>query len=531
MTSEQTSAPEQTSVPSDTSPTPDPGRWSVLAVVLTGTFLVIGGVSIVNLAMPSMRVSLHAGAGEIGIVVASYTLAYATLLIAGGRLGDMIGRKPVMMTGLALFTAAVLLGGFAPTVGVLIAARVLQGIGAALIYPQILSTIEDAFTGPERGIALGAFGAVVGGALVFGQLLGGVLIQLDIGGLGWRPALLVLAPLGVAALVACGLVMRGGRPTSSGRLDLHGTAVLAAALTMLVYPLMSGRDAGWPVWMVVLLVLSAPALAAFVLLERRTKTRGGMPLLDPALFRQRAFSVGTVMGLVYFTCALGTALYTSVLLQSGLGFSPLDAGLAFSPLGVAFFAGSLLAPRLVERIGRSVLALGYSLLAAGMTVVAVTVWSEGPALGLWSLAPGLAIVGLGQGFGMAPLIGSVLAGIRHEDAGSAAGALTTAFQLGQTMGIAVVGMVFFGALGAEPADVGHYLSAYATVAVAVACLAAVLFLLVFGLPSTEHRHDVFLHHVPDRIAGLVHAVSLTAGGHCGEPTVHRILGHRGTHRH
>jgi MFS family permease len=443
----------------------------------------------------------------------------------------MIGRKPVMMTGLALFTAAVSIGGFAPTVGVLIAARVLQGIGAALIYPQILSTIEDAFTGRERGIALGAFGAVVGGALVFGQLLGGVLIQLDIGGLGWRPAMLVLAPLGVTALVACGLVMRGGRPASSGRLDLRGTAVLAAALTMLVYPLMSGRDAGWPAWMVALLVLSVPALAAFVLLERHTKTLGGVPLLDPALFRQRAFSVGSVMGLVYFTCALGTALYTSVLLQSGLGFSPLDAGLAFSPLGVAFFASSLLAPRLVERIGRSVLAVGYALLSTGMLVVAVTVWSEGPSLGLWSLAPGLAIVGLGQGFGMAPLIGSVLAGIRHEDAGSAAGALTTAFQLGQTMGIAVVGMVFFGALGAEPTDAAHYLTAYTTVAVAVACLAAVLFVLVFSLPTAGpghdgQRHDVFLHRVPQPFAGLVHAVSL-AGGHCGEATAHRILGHRG----
>ncbi|MGH3615960.1 MAG: MFS transporter [Pseudonocardia sp.] len=506
----------------------DHRRWLVLGVVLTGTFLVIGGVSIVNLAVPSMRRSFDADASEIGIVIASYALVYATLLIAGGRLGDMFGRKNVMMVGLGLFAGAVLVGGLAPTVGVLIAARVLQGVGAALIYPQILSTIEDTFEGRERGVALGAFGATVGGALVFGQLLGGALIELDIAGLGWRPAMLVLAPLGLVALVACGLFMSSSPPSSAGTLDYRGTTVLAVALTMLVYPLLSGRDAGWPAWMVVTLVLSGPALALFMWLERRTVARAGVPLLDPALFAQRAFAVGTVMGVVFFIGALGIALYTSVTLQSGLGFGPLESGLAFTPLGVAFFLTSLLAPRLVERMGRGVLALGYALITAGMLGLALTVQVAEASIGVWTLAPALVLVGAGQGFGMSPLIGSVLAGIRHEDAGSAAGALTTAFQLGQSLGIAVVGMVFFGSLGAEPTDVGHYLAAYTTVALALAGLAVLLFCLVFALPGRAGigtRHDVFLHDVPSRLAGLVHSTSLATGGHCGDRTLRKILLH------
>ncbi len=474
-----------------------------------------------------MRRSLDADAGEIGIVIASYALVYAALLITGGRLGDMLGRKKVMMAGLGLFTGAVFAGGLAPTVGVLIGARVLQGAGAALIYPQILSTIEDTFDGRERGAALGAFGATVGGALVFGQLLGGALIELDIAGLGWRPAMLVLAVLGLIALVACGLFMSAVPSSSSGTLDYRGTMVLAAALTMLVYPLVSGRDAGWPTWLVVMLVLSGPALALFVWLERRAAARTDVPLLNLALFAQRAFTVGTVIGVVFFIAALGIALYTSVTLQSGLGFSPMEAGVAFTPLGVTFFLASLLVPRLVERMGRSVLALGYALLGAGMLGLAWTVEVAGDSIGVWTLAPALMLVGAGQGLGMSPLIGSVLAGIRHEDAGSAAGVLTTAFQLGQTLGIALVGMVFFGSLGTEPADTGHYLAAYTTVALVLAALAALLLCLVFALPVARigARHDVFLHHVPDRLAGLVHSASLMTGGHCGDRTLHKILLH------
>jgi MFS family permease len=505
----------------------DRRRWAVLAVALTGAFLVIGGVSIVNLAMPSMQSTLHTSANTVALVIASYSLVYAIFLIAGGRLGDLAGRKTALMAGLALFTVAVAACGLAPTAGSLIAARVLQGLGAALIYPQILSIIEETFDGQERNFALGLFGATIGGAVVAGQLIGGALIQLDLGGLSWRPAFLVLVPVGVVALAEGHVSMTNTTSRTRHRhLDFGGILILGSALTMLILPLLEGRAAGWPWWLVAVLVAALPALASFFAYERRLLRSGRVPLLDPALFRQRSFSVGSAMGIVFFMGSLGFAVYTSLVLQTGAGFSTMRAGLAFAPTGLALLAASLTAPRLIPRLGRHVLSIGYAVLAAGLVATFVTVEVAGPHLSVWTLAPALIAVGAGQGFGMSPLVGTVLSGVRKTDAGAASGALTTSFQVGQTLGIALVGTVFFTLVGAgEGSQSERYLFAYRGLTLFLAALAAVLFLLVFLLPRPTARADVFLDRHPHGLAGLVHAAYLATGGRAGERLVHKILAH------
>jgi MFS family permease len=508
----------------------DHRRWWVLAVALTGTFLVIGGVSIVNLAMPSMQRTLNASIGEIELVVAAYTLVYAIFLIAGGRLGDILGRKRVLMAGLAIFTVGLVLGGAAPNAPALIGARVLGGLGSALLYPQILSIIEETFEGQERSLALGLFGATIGVALVAGQLIGGVLIQLDIAGLAWRPAMLMLAPVSTAAFVVAGLVMSHTRPAGADRLDYGGTVILGLALALLILPLLLGREARWPLWMLAMLVASVPVFALFCWREARIAAAGGHPLLRLGLFRQRAFAIGIVIGLVYFVSALGLFVYTSITLQIGLGFTALQAGLASAPSGVAFFFASLVAPRLVSGLGRHVLSLGYVILLAGMLAVLLSVHTAGSALSVWTLTPALLIVGTGQGLAVSTLIGAVLSGIRPQDTGAAAGALTTSFQLGQTLGIALVGIVYFFAVGAEPAatsQAARYLFAYQVTLPLLAALAVVLFLLVFLLPRPARaaRSNVFLERAPNRLHGLVHSFYFMTGGRSHDRLMEHILRH------
>lgn len=496
----------------------------VLTAVLSSTALVIGGVSVVNLAMPSMQAALHAGPAQISLVVAAYSLTYAVFLITGGRLGDIYGRRRVMLSGLALFTIAVLLGGFAMSVPLLVAARAVQGLGAALMYPQVLSTIEMTFDGAARVRAVSAFGATIGAAIVVGQLVGGLVIGLDPAGLSWRAAMFVQVPVGVLSFILCAVSMPARAGRSAAHLDEVGTAVLAVGLSLLVIPLLMGRALGWPTPLVVALILALPALGAFGWWERRTEAGGHTPLLRISLFEQRTFLVGMIMGLVFFVGTLGFALYTSVTLQSGAHFSPIETGLAFAPAGVAFLAASLSVPKIIDRLGRYVLSVGYLFLIAGMATTALTIRLSHGHLQVWTLTPALLLVGLGQGFGMAPLIGTVLSGVRAEDAGSAAGALTAAFQVGQVLGVAVVGMVYFATLGGHP-SAANYLSALQAGCVLLMILAAGLFALVFLLPAPERqtRLDVFLHNVPHRAAGLGYALCLSSGGHSGESVIHRLL--------
>ncbi|WP_438292959.1 MFS transporter [Streptomyces sp. HUAS TT7] len=512
----------------------DRARWVVLGVGLICTFLVVGGVSIANLAMPSLQQTLHIGFGTVQFVVAGYGMVYAVFLITGGRLGDVLGRRRVLLGGLALFTAAVLVSGLAPNAAVLIGARLVQGFGAALIYPQILSIIQDTFEGTERNFALGLFGATIGVAIVVGQLIGGALIQLDLGGLAWRPAFLVLVPIGTAALLTGRRAMAPDRPAGRAHIDLAGTGLLGTALLLLVLPLLIGPGAGWAWWTWVMLVAAVPVLALFLRYERYLVRADRTPLLRPALFRQRAFGVGIAIGVLYFITIVGLAVYTSLTFQVGLGLDALQAGLAFAPVGVAFFASSLLVPRLVPRLGRAVLTLGHVLLLGGLLSAWLTVHFSGRHLSAWSLALPLLLVGAAQGLTMSPLIGVVLTGIRPEDKGSASGALTTAFQVGQALGVAGIGTVF-SVLGAHPgpgADTDRYRVAYQAALFVMAALTLVSLLLVLLLPnphdSRPHHHFLWLRH--GRRTGLAHALYLLTGGHAVGRLTHWFH-HYGDHPH
>lgn len=498
-----------------------PRRWLILATVAIGTFMAILDVFIVNVAIPSISKGLGASFSEIELVIASYTLAYAVLVITGGRLGDLYGYKRLFMIGIAGFTLASALCGLAPTALVLIAARVLQGISAALMYPQVLSIIQVTFTGRERNVALGVFGATIGLASIAGQLLGGILIQSNLWGLTWRPTFLVNIPMGVLALVAASLLLVNQQaPSHRVQLDVTGVGIVTVALLLLVVPLVSGREAGWPLWMLCSLVASLPVFVAFAWFEQWTAQRGGSPLVNLALFKQRAFTVGVSIALAFFAGNAGFLFVFTLFLQLGLGFSPLHAGLTFIPYSAAFFVSSLLAPRLIPMLGRGVLSLGYFITVLGMSALLTIIQLAGTTVSSWMLVPALLIQGFGAGLGLTPLLGTIVSRVQSRDAGAAAGVVSTSFQVGNVLGIAVIGLIFFFLLGLQPVVSAHtvaYVAAISGTLPFIAALALVAYGLVFLLPRAEaDEADVFLERLPHRATAIAYALYFLTGGHVSE---------------
>jgi len=460
----------------------------LLVVVIAGAFMAILDSNIVNVAVPSIRHDLHASFGEVELVVTAYTITYACLLVTGGRLGDLAGRKNMFIAGLVIFTISSAVCGAAPSAEVLIAARALQGAGAALFYPQVLAFIQVSFDGEARNRALGVFGAALGLAVVAGQIVGGSLIAANLFDWHWRTIFLVNVPIGMAAVAAAMAWLPAGRGADRPRLDLAGVVVGVAASFCLDVPLLAGRDNGWPAWMIGCLVLAAPLFAGFLAVERRVARRGGRPLVRLDLFRHPGFASGTLIAALFMIVQGGYLFVLSVYLQNGMGFSPLRAGLTFTPAAIAFFAGSLLAPRLTPVLGRSLLAFGYLLAAAGLGGCAVIVAAAGGHLQWWELAPTLALVGGGQGLGFTPLVGTVISGLQPRDAGAASGVVTTALQAGAVLGVAIVSLVFFSLLGTAtaPAAVAR---AFAETLPVVACVYLVTAALVPRLPSLHPALD------------------------------------------
>lgn len=463
---------------------PDPRRWLALPVTLAATFLAVLDFFIVNVSIPSIQRDLHASFAQIQLVIAGYALTYATFMITGGRLGDIFGRKRLFMLGMGGFTVTSAVCGLAPTPSVLIVSRIAQGLVAAMMIPQVLSIIQVTFPPEERGLAFGIYGTVIGAGSVAGQVAGGVLIQLNLFGLDWRPVFLVNLPIGVLALIAAVPLIRESRSPDARRLDLEGVALVTVGLFLLVYPLVEGREAGWPPWTLACLVASAPVLAGFVLFERWKTAHGGSPLVDLSLFRNRAFSLGLLIALVFFGGGSAFFLTLTLYLQSGLRYSPLAAGLTFAPFAVGFFAASMLSVRLTPRLGNGTLALGGALMAAGLAVDIFTVHAGGLGLPGIALAPGLLLYGAGQGMVTAPFFTAVLRSVPSSVAGSASGVLSTVQQVAGALGVAAIGLVYFGMLGNAPAP-ARYGPAFATALVFNIGLALATCLLVFFLPTPE----------------------------------------------
>lgn len=423
-------------------------RWLGLAVVLLATFMDLLDTTIVNVAIPSIQHNLSMTYSAIQWVTAGYILAFSLLLVTGGRLGDIFGRKRIFIIGIAGFTLASFLCGAAPTAGVLVAARVLQGAMAALMVPQILATIQVTFSSEERGKVVAMYSSVTGLAGFAGPLLGGLLISLNLFGWDWRTIFFVNVPVGLIAIVGGLLAIDDSRAPEKPRLDLPGVFFVTFALLLLVYPLVQGRELGWPLWTYISMAASIPALALFLWYERRKNQAGTSPLILLSPFRFRSFWGGLIV-----MWAIGAALSSflfifSLWMQIGLGFSAIHAGLTFLPftIGISLTAG-LIGSRYSTRLGRSVVRIGASLLIAGLLTAVYTLHHFGIATTSWDLVPALLLYGAGFGLLFVSIFNFILAGLEPKEAGSVAGLVNTMQQLGSAVGIAVVGVIFFSFIG------------------------------------------------------------------------------------
>ncbi|MEU6479924.1 MFS transporter [Streptomyces sp. NPDC047017] len=470
-------------------PTPLPGtsrpaHRAALAVLLTGVFLAVLDTFIVLVAAPALQRDLRADDADLQLVLAGYQLTYAVALITGARLGDLFGRRRCFVAGLLLFTLASAACAAAPGPGALIGARLVQGLGAAVLFPQVFSTLQVLVPAERRPRVFGLLGAVIGAAGVTGQLLGGLLLSADLFGQSWRPVFWVNVPVGLLTAVLAVRYVPESRTPAGRRPDLAGAAVLTAALALVVVPLVEGREAGWPWWTWAALAAGAALLAAFAVVERRVAAAGGTPLVSPGLLRERAFATGMVLVLLAYCGINSFFLVLSVTVQDGLGLDALGAGLCYLPFAVAFFAGSLAAGRLA-RHGRLLLTAGALILAAGHAGCLAVVATEGGSLTAGALAAPLAVIGLGNGALVTPLLHTVLARVRPAEAGMASGVLSTGQQVGGAVGVAVLGVVFYGLLGsARPGDVRAYGRALGGCLALDVLLALALAVLPLLLPRT-----------------------------------------------
>ncbi|MFB7392465.1 MFS transporter [Streptomyces sp. NPDC056191] len=421
-----------------------------LFTVLLGAALPLIDFFIVNVALPSIDHDLAAGPALLELVVAGYGLSYAVLLVLGGRLGDLFGRRRLFLAGMAAFGLTSLACGLAPDAWTLVGARVAQGAAAALMLPQVLATIHSSTAGARRARALSLYGATAGLSMVAGQILGGVLVAADLAGSGWRAVFLVNVPVAVAGLALAFRTVPETRSDRPAPVDVPGTLLLALALTTLLAPLTEGRAAGWPVWTWVSLAVFPFAAVAFWRVERRTDRRGGTPLVPPSLLALLPLRRGLVLLLPLCMGFGGFMFVIAVALQQGLGLGAIASGLALVPMAVAFFGASLAGPRLVRRWGTRVVTAGGLIQGVGIGLLAVTVWRAWPDLSVGVLLPGMAIAGLGQGLQLPVLFRVILSEVPGERAGVGGGVMVTTQQSALALGVATLGSLYLGLASSAP---------------------------------------------------------------------------------
>lgn len=417
------------------------GVW-ILAVLLMGLFVTNIDVAVVNVATPSIHERLNASSSALQLIVSGYVLSYAMLLITGARLGDMYGYRRLFLIGVAVFTLASLVSGLAPDAIALIVARIVQGIGAALMVPQVLIGIQANFAGKSLTRALGFYSVALSIGAVSGQVLGGLLISANLFNTGWRPIFLINVPIGIAVMMAALRVLPGSSGGKSSRLDIWGVGTSSMAVMLAILPLIVGHTEGWPLWIWICLAASLIPLTMFIAIERRMTARGDYPLINLRVVTRPAVAWGlasyAAASMTYFSLLFTLALY----LQQGLGKSALYSGLALVSWVAAFGVGGPIVPRLPERIAPLLVPLGYLLLAVSYLAISISLFNgrSGGTL-LFGL---LGLGGFGLGIGFTANIRRLTGAASARYASDISGLITTFSQLAGVLGIATFGTAFFG---------------------------------------------------------------------------------------
>lgn len=425
-------------------------RTIALVIVALAFVMDLLDNTIVNIAIPSIQSNLGASYAAIQWLIAGYSLSFAVLLITGGRMGDVFGYKKLFLTGVAGFTLASLLSGMAWNTEVLVAARLVQGGMAALMVPQVMSLMQVMFKPHERGGVMGLFGALAGVAASLGPVIGGLLIHANIAGLDWRPIFLINIPVGLFALIAGAKYLPNGKSPHPLKLDIWGTFIIMLALFMIVFPLIEGRDLGWPAWSFGMMAASLPVFGIFALWQKRKEKIDNSPLIPTALSKVKTFITGLGINLVFQGAMIGFFLPFTLLIQIGLGYEVVKAALTGIPTAVGIsLAIGLFGQKLIPKLGRYAMSLGALVMAAGLIITYLFVKHNGLDTTPWEFIPGLLVTGLGMGLVMSPIFSVVLADVDAKHAGSASGVMNAVQQLGGAIGVALIGVIFFGQLTAH----------------------------------------------------------------------------------
>ncbi|WP_449475955.1 MFS transporter [Streptomyces abikoensis] len=482
MTNNQGTAPAQepnaAQPPADRAASTAPGLTGLaLVVVLTGYALSIVDSSIVNVALTSISDDLHGGPAALELVVSGYGLTYALGLVLGGRLGDAFGRRRLYAYGLAAFTVTSALCGLAPAIEFLVAARLLQGAAAAMLVPQVLATIQAATEGQARARAIGMYGATAALGMVTGQILGGLLVSLDIAGMGWRSVFAINVPIGVAALLAVRRVPATRAGAKPG-FDPVGTVLFGVTMVCLLSLVVAGPELGWPLWLWSLLAVAAVGALALVRAERRLEARGGSPLLSPSVLSHPGMRRG-LAAMMPFSAGFGAFLFVYALIAQGhFGFGGLASGGVLAPFAVAFFAVTLFTPRIAAVLGRRIVTLGAVVQGTGLLLLALVIGVGWPRPSLVLVLAGIALFGVGAALTGPTLFRTILADVPPAQAGMGSGVLVTSQQMATALGATVGGTLYLSLAGSLSTA-----SAAVLVLALLACFSLTVLVISLKLPD------------------------------------------------